>query len=453
MANVTLYFPKGFKWGCATSPYQTEGDNINADWWAWEQGEGHVAGGQKSGKACDWWGEGFPADLEWMTRLNNNAHRLGVEWSRVQPGEGKFDDAAIDRYRFMLRSLRERGVEPMVTLHHFSNPMWVAERGGWETPEVLPLFERYVEKIVASLKDLCDLWLSVNEPVVYAALGYLQATGDYTHHQTTFPPGKADASLVVNVVDNLLLGHAGAYQTIHRLQPEARVGISHNLQHLEPSPPRSPLARLALGLQDRIANQGVLDAVLFGRIPRPMPLRSRRVKALRNSVDFIGLNYYGREMVAFDARSPQTFFGRRLRHPDGEISDGNYGEVYPRGLYRLLKRVGRYGKPLFVTENGLPDRADVRRPAFLINHLKQVWHAINEGAQVMGYYHWTLTDNFEWAEGWNLRFGLIELDPATQRRTLRKSGELYAEICRANRLDTDMVRRYAPELMDTVFKG
>ena len=157
MAEVTLYFPKGFKWGCTTSPYQTEGDNANSDWWAWEQGEGNIAGGQKSGRACDWWGDGFLADLDWMARLNNNAHRMGVEWSRIEPGEGRFDDAAIDRYRFMLQSLRERGVEPMVTLHHFSNPIWVAERGGWESPDILPLFERYVDKVVSSLKDLCEV--------------------------------------------------------------------------------------------------------------------------------------------------------------------------------------------------------------------------------------------------------------------------------------------------------
>ena len=177
------------------------------------------------------------------------------------------------------------------------------------------------------------------------------------------------------------------------------------------------------------------------------------MRALRDTVDFIGLNYYARELVAFDRRSPQTLFGRRVQNPDGEFSDKNYGEVYPRGLYRLLRRLKRTGKPIYITENGLPDHDDDRRPAFLVNHLKQAWHAINENVPVMGYYHWTLTDSFEWAEGWNLRFGLVELDPDTQRRSLRRSGELYAEVCKANVLDTDMVRRYAPELMETVFKG
>ena len=452
MAEMTMHFPKGFKWGCATSPYQNEGDNLHSDWWVWEQGEGHVTNGQRSGKACDWWGEGFKADLEWITRLNNSAHRMGIEWSRIEPKEGVFDDAAIDRYRFMLRSLRERGIEPMLTLHHFSNPIWVAERGGWESADILPLFDQYVTKAVGALRDLCDAWITINEPTVYAALGYLQKPGDNTRHRTTWPPGKFDPNLVIAVGDNMLLGHAGAYQTIHSIQPEARVGIAHNMQCLDPASPGSLLDRAVLRRQDRFVNQGIIDAVIKGHIPRPA-LGARRVGALRNTVDFIGLQYYGREMVAFDSKSPGTLFGRRLQNPQGEISDMNYGEVYPRGLYRLLKRLKRTGKPIVVTENGLPDHDDDRRPAFLVNHLKQMWHAINEDVPVKGYYHWTLTDNFEWAEGWNLRFGLVELDPQTQRRALRRSGELYAEVCQANLLSTDMVRRYAPELMETVFKG
>jgi len=352
----------------------------------------------------------------------------------------------------MLKSMRERGIEPMVTLHHFSNPIWIAERGGWESPDILRLFERYVDKVVSSLKDLCEAWITVNEPTVYAALGYLQALlQDSVRHQTTFPPGKNDPDLMLAVGENLMLAHAGAYHTIHRLQSEARVGIAHAMQQLDPLNPRSLLDRWALRQHDRFTNQSVLDAVFSGRILRRVG--SRRVRALRDTVDFIGLNYYARELVAFDRRSPQTLFGRRVQNPDGEFSDKNYGEVYPRGLYRLLRRLKRTGKPIYITENGLPDHDDDRRPAFLVNHLKQVWHAINENVPVMGYYHWTLTDNFEWAEGWNLRFGLVELDPDTQRRSLRRSGELYAEVCKANVLDTDMVRRYAPELMETVFKG
>lgn len=451
MAEVTLHFPKGFKWGCATSAYQVEGANTNSDWFEWEQSDGHIASGQKSGQACDWWGDGFLLDLQWMSHLNNNAHRLSVEWSRIEPSEGKFDDAAIERYRFMLQAMRERGIEPMLTLHHFSNPLWLVERGAWETTAILPLFERYVTKVVESLGDLCNMWITINEPTVYAALGYLDLNRDEARHQTTFPPGKNDLNLARNVLENMLLAHAGAYHAIHQIQPESQVGIAHAMQYLEPARRGSILDRWATGLHNRFANKSVLDATLFGRIPRL--IGARRVHALRDSVDFIGLNYYARERVAFDLRSPKTFFGQRTQSEDGEISDGNYGEVYPRGLYKLLRQLGRYRKPIYITENGLPDHDDDRRPSFLIRHLMQMWHVYHENVPVMGYYHWTLTDNFEWAEGWNLRFGLVELDPESQTRSLRQSGELYGEICEQNLLNTDMVRRYAPELMQTVFRG
>jgi beta-glucosidase len=424
-------FPAGFRWGCATSAYQNEGDNSNSDWWLWEQGAGHVAGGQRSGKACDWWGDGFTTDLEWMTRLHQNAHRMSVEWSRIEPRDGHWDTSAMDRYRFMLRCMRERGIEPMVTLHHFSNPIWLAEQGGWETPNVAAHFERFVSRTVHDLRDLCDLWIPVNEPTVYAVLGYLQ-NPDAWRHQSTFPPGRNDLSLARRVLRHMLIGHARAYHAIHSIQPRARVGIAHHMQTLAPSRHRSPLDRGAARLQDRIMNQSLLDAVLRGRIPGSYRRRLR--SDVGDTADFLGVNYYSRELVRFDLRAPRTLFGRRMLNPAGEISDRHFSEVYPEGLYHLLRRLQRVGKPIYITENGLPDEDDDRRPAFLVGHLEQVARAMSEGADVRGYYHWTLTDNFEWAEGWNLRFGLIALEPATQKRILRASGRLFGEICRTGRL-------------------
>ncbi len=449
MPEAVMHFPSDFRWGCATAAHQVEGDNTNNDWHAWEQGEGHVQGGQKSGLACDWW-RNAEADLERAAAMGQNAHRLSVEWSRIEPSEGKWDDAAVDRYRQMLRFMRERGTEAMVTLHHFTTPLWLAERGGWENPVIIPAFERFATKVTEALGEFCDVWVTINEPVNYAILGWVAGEPrNELHHQTTFPPGKHDFSLALKVIENLFLAHGAAYYAIHRAQSQARVGVTHNMPYVEPLRPTSLLDRLAAARPRQLLVWSGLDATLRGFIPRT--LGSHRVKELANTSDFIGVQYYQRMPMAFDASSPNTLFARQAIAAGAEISDLNYGQVYPEGIFHLLKRAGRYGKPIYITECGLPDADDDRRPAFLITHLRQIWKAINQNIPVMGYYHWSLVDNFEWAEGWNLRFGLIEVNPETQERKLRRSGELYSEICRTNSITSDMVQRYTPELVESLF--
>ena len=451
MPEATLHFPPDFRWGCATAAHQVEGDNTNNDWYAWEQGEGHVYGGQKSNLACDWWRHA-ESDIERAAEMGHTAHRMSVEWSRIEPRDGKWDDAAIDRYRQMLRFMREHGIEPMVTLHHFTTPLWLTERGGWENPQIIPAFERFATKVAEALGEWCDLWCTINEPQVYMTLGWVAGEPrNEMHHQITFPPGKHDLDLGVKVAENLFLGHGAAYYAVHRVQPQARVGCVHNLAYLQPLHPNSPLDRFVVGQRERLLHQSGLEATLKGRVPRL--IGSRRVRELANTSDFIGLNYYDRVVLTFDPSIPGALFARQVVPPRAEISDLNYGEVYPEGIYHVLKRVSHYGKPIYITECGLPDADDDRRPAFLITHLRQVWKAAMQNIPVMGFYHWTLVDNFEWAEGWNLRFGLIELNPETQERKLRRSGVLYSEICKTNTITSDMVQRYTPELMDSIFPG
>ncbi len=450
MPQATFHFPKGFCWGGATAAHQVEGNNSNNDWWVWEQ-EGHIRDGQTSGLACDWWNNA-ERDFDLAAQLNNNAHRLSVEWSRIEPAEGKWDSAAIDRYRAMLQGLRQRGIEPMVTLHHFSTPLWLAERGGWENSTIVPLFERFAEKVARSLGDLCDFWCTINEPTIYALLGWVAgAPADAHHHQLTFPPGKHEPDLAMAVIENMLVGHAAAYHAVHRVQPAARVGIVHNMTDIQPANPNSPLDRFVSGQRDRIVNQSVLDAVFHGKIVRFVG--SKRSRQLKGTTDFFGLNYYTRNILAFDRRNPDALFSQQVFPQGAPMSDGMYGEIYPDGLYHLLKRLGKYNIPIYITENGLPDADDDQRPAYLVTHLRQIWWAIQCNIPVMGYYHWSLVDNFEWAEGWNLRFGLIKVNPQTQERNVRKSGRLFAEIAGANAITTDMVSRYAPELMEKLFPG
>ena len=199
MPQATFHFPRGFLWGTATAAHQVEGNNTNNQWWKWEQ-DGHTKG--TSGLACDWWGGRWREDFDRAAEGRQNAHRLSVEWSRIQPTPDTWDEDALERYRTMLRGLRERGMTPLVTLHHYTDPIWLAEFGSWETEAVIPFFERFVRKVVDALKEYCTLWCTINEPHVYALLGYV--AGD-------FPTKHRGLNVATKVLANMLRGHARAY--------------------------------------------------------------------------------------------------------------------------------------------------------------------------------------------------------------------------------------------------
>ena len=214
MANSrVLRFPEGFLWGTASSAYQCEGGNTNNQWYRWEQ-QGHILAGDRCGNASNWWIEA-ERDFALAEQMENNALRLSVEWSRLEPEEGKWDDAALDRYREMLLNLRRRHLKPMVTLHHFTDPLWFADRGGFEKVENIRFFVRFVTYVVERLRDLCDFWLTINEPNVYAFLGYL--LGNY-------PPGEHNVVRALQVLRNLIQAHVEAFYTIRRIQPVSQIG-------------------------------------------------------------------------------------------------------------------------------------------------------------------------------------------------------------------------------------
>jgi beta-glucosidase len=439
--EATFHFPHDFKWGVATAAHQVEGENIHNDWWAWEQMEGHIKRGHTSGMACDWW-RNAEADFDRAAGMGLNALRLSVEWSRVEPRPGAFDEAALDRYRQMLRGLRERNIEPMVTLHHFSNPRWLAEQGGWEAPETIPLFVRFVRRVVEALGQHCDLWCTINEPNIYGYMGYLEGA---------FPPGKSDFGTTMRVIRNLLTAHAAAYREIHAVQPRARVGLAHNMRIFDPVNARSPLDRRVARMTDKVYNEAILAALTKGRWI--WPLGFGLAWRLRSTLDWVGLNYYTRDMVAFDRTQAQALFGRRMHADSAELLDGGYGEFYARGIFRCIRRLARLGLPIYVTENGIPDDDDDQRPRYLLTHLHEIWRAIQLCYPVMGYYHWTLVDNFEWAEGWALRFGLIALDPSTQARTPRRSADVYADVIHASAITPEIVEACGPELRAELLPG
>jgi beta-glucosidase len=417
-----LRFPEGFRWGTATSAHQVEGDNIHNDWWAWEQQPGRIRGGDRSGAACRWWTHA-EEDFDRAAALGQNAHRLSIEWSRIEPAPGRWDAAALERYRTMLRELRRRGIEPMVTLLHFTVPRWFAEGGGWTRADAPGLFARFVERAASALMEHCDLWCTVNEPVGWIFSALLEGR---------WPPGGRSIPAALRAATNLVRAHAAAYRALHRVQPQARVGLANYFRLYDPENPRSPLDRLIAAEQDRFVNRSFLDAVTRGRV-RAFPWLASIPEAA-TTLDFVGVNYYTRDLVRFDLRVPRQLFGRNFPGADLPISDGDYGVIYPKGMARVLRLAHAYGRPLYVTENGLPDRDDDQRPSFIIAHLREMWQAMRGGIDVRGYYHWSLVDNFEWADGWSLKFGLIEMDPETQARRLRPSAHLYEEICRHNAL-------------------
>ncbi len=426
-------FPEGFLWGTATSSHQVEGNNRNNQWALWEQQPDRIWQGNVAGLACDWW-RNAERDFDLMVRFHHNAHRMSIEWSRVEPREGEWDEQALARYREMVQGLLERGITPMITLHHFTEPLWFWERGSWFHPQALPAFQRYVARVADALGDLVTLWCTINEPVIYAVLGYMQGR---------FPPGETNPIRTFQVLRRLIEAHAVAYHTLHERLPHARVGIVKSMSVFTPRRPWHPLDRAATRMLHHLFNAITLDSVHDGKLRFPLNLWGAPDVDLTNTSDFIGLNYYSRNTVTFDPSQPGSLFLDVQPNPEGECSDITaegrpYSEIYPEGIYELLSWLWqRYRKPLYVTENGLPDDDDDQRPAFILRHLAQVHRALEEGVDVRGYFHWTLVDNFEWADGWKLRFGLVALNPETQERTIRPSAWVYADVCERNALPED----------------
>ncbi len=438
MIDATFHFPRGFLWGCATAAHQVEGNNTNNQWWQWEQ-EGHTNG--KSGLACDWWGGRWREDFDRAAEGHENAQRISVEWSRIEPEPGKWDEEALEKYRNMLRGLHQRGMTAYVTLHHFTDPLWLTERGAWETPEVVPLFERFVRKTVGALKEYCTLWCTINEPNSYAVLGYIAGW---------FPPGKYDVRLSGRVLANMLRGHAAAYQAIHEIQREARVGYA---LHYRPSVARSgwPLDRFMRWLRYTGLNMAFPSAISTGVMRSPGS--SVRIPEAKGTQDYFGINYYTRETISFHPLAFKTLFTQLSYPKDADLSTTKFLANIPEGFFDSLKWAVRSypNVPIIVAENGVESDDDKIRPRYIAQHVHQMWHAVNFNWPIKAYFHWSLVDNFEWERGWTQRFGLWALDTATQKRTKRASADLYAEICKENGLSAEMVRKYCPEVFEKIF--
>lgn len=420
-------FPKYFLWGAATSSHQVEGDNTNNDWWEWEQ-NGKVK--ERSAKACDHWNR-FREDFALAKTLHHNAHRFSLEWSRIEPEEGKFSDEAFAHYAEVIQSLKSNNLEPIITLHHFTLPLWLSKKGGWLSDETPKLFERYVKKVVHTIGGNVRYWITLNEPVAYVFKSYLMGE---------WPPGEKSYEKVLQVLGHLLKGHVLAYDAIKKInqelkRPSAQVGIAKHVLVFTPCSDRSWKDRLSVWLRNLMFNHLFVKALIRGRIFYPGLFRIQLPKA--KTLDFIGLNYYTRDFVHNEGFQIPAIFGDicTLKHHRSVGKRNSLSwEIYPEGLYRLAKEFSQYGLPLLISENGICSDRDEERSEFIKSHLAQMVKAMREGVRILGYFYWSLLDNYEWAEGYGPRFGLIEVDYRTQSRKIRESGKRFAEICRLGRI-------------------
>jgi beta-glucosidase len=410
VSETVQSFPDGFLWGTASAAYQVEGNNHNSDWWDFEQKPGRIANGDSAEIACDHYGR-YREDFTLLRQMNQNAHRLSIEWSRIEPVEGEFDSRQIRHYRDVLGELREQGIEPMLTLHHFSNPAWFARKGGWAADGAPYAFLPFVNRVVEDLGDLVCLWCTINEPSIYAANGWI--TGE-------FPPGRrGDIAGLYRVTANMRRAHELAYHAIKRRRPDAPVGLSHHKFLFMPASGRR---------RDRIA--AATSQLALDRWP-VAPGQLRRI--VEAPSDFIGIAHYWGQMCAFDAGRPRDQFIRRFNVPGAPVTEMGWS-TDPQWMRTVLDDLRRYAKPVYITENGLASTDDEWRQRYLTDVLANVLLAIQDGVDVRGYFHWTNTDNFEWARGYSVHFGLIEVDRRTLERRIKPSGHLYGRIARANAL-------------------
>ncbi|MBN3038075.1 MAG: glycoside hydrolase family 1 protein [Candidatus Omnitrophica bacterium] len=407
-----LIFPEGFFWGAATSSYQVEGANTNNDWWLWEQQDGRIADGQRCALACNHY-HLYNQDFDIAKELGHNMHRFSLEWSRIEPKRGEWNQEAVEHYRRVILALKERGMTPAVTLFHFCLPIWVSEMGGFENREIVSLFQRYVTKVCRELGEHINYWFTINEPMVFLYKGYFDKT---------WPPGKNIGFQFFRIIRHMVQAHNQAYFAIHKISEQfpdknTYVGLTKNVRIFQPYRGGSILDKLAAKFKDYFFNDYMMAKIF---------------KSSAKTIDFIGLNYYTREFASLDILNPKELF-RESRSKRADVTDLGW-EIYPFGIYQALVKLKKYGIPIVVAENGLADKEDKKRAKFILDHLVQIHQAIEDGADIIGYLHWSLLDNFEWADGYRARFGLVEVDYQSQQRTIRDSARSYAEICRTNQI-------------------
>lgn len=387
--KISYRFPKGFLWGTATSSHQIEGGNLN-DWTIWEPGQ--IVDGSISGLACDSYHR-FKEDIALAKKLNNNAYRFSIEWSRIEPSQGQFSRLATKYYQDIINECHRQKIKPIVTIYHFTQPIWFAELGGWENQAAPQIFNNYVLYLAQHLKKV-KFWCTINEPGLYAWNAYGQGK---------WPPQRISLIAWWKALNNMVYGHRLAYQSLHLSSKNCLVGIANNSQSIE-------------AVNHKWINQQLTRLITY-------IINDYFFKKILGYQDYLGINYYFHRLVGL---------GRR---PTQDLPRTDLGwTINPQGLYTVLMAAKQYQLPVYILENGLADHQDQQRQIFITEHLKIIHRAISDGCPVKGYFHWSLLDNFEWKWGFTPRFGLYSVDYHSLERRARPSSRRYAQICKNNGL-------------------
>lgn len=390
-------FPDGFRWGTATAAHQVEGGNWNNDWWAWEHAPDTLCEAP-SGDACDQWNR-FDEDIALCAALGFDHYRFSIEWSRIEPEQGEFSRAALDHYRRVLASCHVHGIEPVVTFHHFTTPRWVIAEGGWHTASTVDRFLRFAERSVDALGDLIGTACTINEPNIVSSTGYLLGF---------FPPGRNDPDAYRACNDNFLDAHVRVVPVLKGGPGDFPVGLTLSMSDYQAVPADDPAA--------------------IGRVEKMRWAMQDQYLDVVGGDDFLGVQVYSRTRLGPNGR---------LGAEDGVTVLPMGYEFWPQSLAACLRYAWEYtggSVPLTVTENGIGTDDDPQRIEYVGAALGGVLDCIDEGIDIRGYTYWSLLDNFEWMFGYRPRFGIIEVDRETQRRTVKPSGDWLGNIARANAL-------------------
>ena len=438
-----IHFPNSFAWGTATAAHQVEGNNTNNNWYDWEHqldenNQPRIHNGDKSILAADHWNR-YPDDIKLMKDLGVNHYRFSIEWSKIEPQNGDYNVESIQHYRDLCDSLIKNNITPVVTLHHFTHPTWFEKLGAFEKKENIDHFIEYSEYAFNNLKDLVPIWCTINEPSVFVSQGYFNGI---------FPPGKKNPVLAATVLENLLFAHTKTYKHLKSLNGgnKAQIGLVKNIFQFDPLRRWHILDWAFSKVLNNVFTHSTLDYFKKGYSTFSLPGMVKKHMENNDAVgamDFIGLNYYSRMHVKGQANLTEPFvFEKRAKDIQ---TDMDYA-LYPEGFYEALHTISTLKKPIYVTENGVADQGNNIREIFIKRYLYALNKGLQDGLDIRGYFYWTLMDNFEWSEGYKMKFGLYEVNFETQERTLRESSNLFAKMVKKPGVDS---RGYIVNIGDT----